>query len=107
MLMPMAISFTKQSYVTRYPGALFSPRRSSHFCVSAKNFFRMTCRRELEFKQQCHHALFRSKDKADFSSSMHHQANEEDVSRATLIWRAIKLPIYSVALVPLTEGNDQ
>ncbi|ESR37050.1 2-carboxy-1,4-naphthoquinone phytyltransferase [Citrus sinensis] len=105
MLMPMAISFTKQSYVTRYPGALFSPRRSSHFCVSAKNFFRMTCRRELEFKQQCHHALFRSKDKADFSSSMHHQANEEDVSRATLIWRAIKLPIYSVALVPLTVGS--
>ncbi|KAH9658086.1 2-carboxy-1,4-naphthoquinone phytyltransferase [Citrus sinensis] len=65
----------------------------------------MTCRRELEFKQQCHHALFRSKDKADFSSSMHHQANEEDVSRATLIWRAIKLPIYSVALVPLTVGS--
>ncbi|KAH9697650.1 2-carboxy-1,4-naphthoquinone phytyltransferase [Citrus sinensis] len=64
-----------------------------------------TCRRELEFKQQCHHALFRSKDKADFSSSMHHQANEEDVSRATLIWRAIKLPIYSVALVPLTVGS--
>ncbi|KAL9417294.1 hypothetical protein AB3S75_040300 [Citrus x aurantiifolia] len=105
MLMPMAISFTKQSYVTRYPGVLFSPRQSSYFCVSAKNIFRKTCRRELEFKQQCHHALFRSKDKADFSSSMHHQANEEDVSRATLIWRAIKLPIYSVALVPLTVGS--
>lgn len=105
MLMPMAISFTKQSYVTRYPGVLFSPRQSSYFCVSAKNIFRKTCRRELEFKQQCHHALFRSKDKAAFSSSMHHQANEEDVSRATLIWRAIKLPIYSVALVPLTVGS--
>jgi 1,4-dihydroxy-2-naphthoate octaprenyltransferase len=26
----------------------------------------------------------------------------EDVSMETLIWRAIKLPIYSVALVPLT-----
>jgi len=26
----------------------------------------------------------------------------KDVSQATLIWRAIKLPIYSVALVPLT-----
>lgn len=27
---------------------------------------------------------------------------EEDISMETLIWRAIKLPIYSVALVPLT-----
>lgn len=26
----------------------------------------------------------------------------QDDSRATLIWRAIKLPIYSVAFVPLT-----
>ncbi|KAL1328101.1 hypothetical protein HN51_038034 [Arachis hypogaea] len=30
---------------------------------------------------------------------------EESVSRTTLIWRAIKLPIYSVALVPLTVGS--
>ncbi|CAL1385368.1 unnamed protein product [Linum trigynum] len=29
---------------------------------------------------------------------------DNDVSRGTLIWRAIKLPIYSVALVPLTVG---
>lgn len=27
---------------------------------------------------------------------------QEDISMETLIWRAIKLPIYSVALVPLT-----
>lgn len=30
---------------------------------------------------------------------------DEDISRATLIWRAIKLPIYSVALVPLSVGS--
>ncbi|XP_043699711.1 2-carboxy-1,4-naphthoquinone phytyltransferase, chloroplastic isoform X2 [Telopea speciosissima] len=30
---------------------------------------------------------------------------EEHISRATLIWRAIKLPMYSVALVPLTVGT--
>ncbi|XP_048491895.1 2-carboxy-1,4-naphthoquinone phytyltransferase, chloroplastic isoform X2 [Beta vulgaris subsp. vulgaris] len=29
----------------------------------------------------------------------------KDVSRATLIWRAIKLPIYSVAVVPLTVAS--
>lgn len=27
---------------------------------------------------------------------------EEDIPKAKLIWRAVKLPIYSVALVPLT-----
>lgn len=30
---------------------------------------------------------------------------EEHTSKETLIWRAIKLPIYSVALVPLTVGS--
>ncbi|KAK9110993.1 hypothetical protein Scep_018512 [Stephania cephalantha] len=30
---------------------------------------------------------------------------EESISRATLVWRAIKLPIYSVALVPLSVGS--
>ncbi|KAG2317152.1 hypothetical protein Bca52824_020274 [Brassica carinata] len=29
---------------------------------------------------------------------------EEDIPKAKLIWRAVKLPIYSVALVPLTVG---
>lgn len=29
-------------------------------------------------------------------------AKQDDVPRETLIWRAIKLPIYSVALVPIT-----
>ncbi|XP_060167892.1 2-carboxy-1,4-naphthoquinone phytyltransferase, chloroplastic [Lycium barbarum] len=33
------------------------------------------------------------------------EENEENISKATLIWRAIKLPIYSVALVPLTVGS--
>ncbi|XP_076920747.1 2-carboxy-1,4-naphthoquinone phytyltransferase, chloroplastic-like [Bidens hawaiensis] len=31
--------------------------------------------------------------------------HEDDISKATLMWRAIKLPIYSVALVPLTVGT--
>jgi len=30
------------------------------------------------------------------------EETEEDISKETLIWRAIKLPIYSVAFVPLT-----
>ncbi|KAF3326448.1 1,4-dihydroxy-2-naphthoate polyprenyltransferase [Carex littledalei] len=31
-------------------------------------------------------------------------SSSDEVSRATLLWRAVKLPIYSVALVPLTVG---
>lgn len=30
------------------------------------------------------------------------EEKKEDISQATLLWRAVKLPIYSVALVPLT-----
>ncbi|KAK8921619.1 hypothetical protein KSP39_PZI020704 [Platanthera zijinensis] len=33
------------------------------------------------------------------------KGEQNEVSRPTLIWRAIKLPIYSVALVPLTVGS--
>ncbi|PKU84728.1 2-carboxy-1,4-naphthoquinone phytyltransferase, chloroplastic isoform X1 [Dendrobium catenatum] len=33
------------------------------------------------------------------------EGEEAEISRMTLIWRAAKLPIYSVALVPLTVGS--
>ncbi|TKY59476.1 1,4-dihydroxy-2-naphthoate polyprenyltransferase [Spatholobus suberectus] len=33
------------------------------------------------------------------------EETEEGISKETLIWRAIKLPIYSVAFVPLTVGS--
>ncbi|XP_027345822.1 2-carboxy-1,4-naphthoquinone phytyltransferase, chloroplastic isoform X2 [Abrus precatorius] len=38
-------------------------------------------------------------------SSMIEEETQEDISIETLIWRAIKLPIYSVALIPLTVGS--
>ncbi|CAN6466812.1 unnamed protein product [Victoria cruziana] len=31
---------------------------------------------------------------------------EEQISRARLIWRAVKLPIYTVALIPLSVGSS-
>ncbi|KAJ4716857.1 1,4-dihydroxy-2-naphthoate polyprenyltransferase, chloroplastic-like protein [Melia azedarach] len=97
--------FMKQSYVTRYPGVLFSSTQSSYFWLSTRNFFQNTYTRHQVFKQQDRYQQFHSKGKADYSGSMHDQENKDDVSRATLIWRAIKLPIYSVALVPLTVGS--
>lgn len=30
---------------------------------------------------------------------------KDQPSQATLIWRAVKLPLYSVAVIPLTVGN--
>lgn len=34
-----------------------------------------------------------------------YEDEKKDISQATLIWRAIKLPIYSVAIVPLTVAS--
>lgn len=39
------------------------------------------------------------------NSDISDRQDRKDVSQATLIWRAIKLPMYSVALVPLTVGS--
>ncbi|XP_042008759.1 2-carboxy-1,4-naphthoquinone phytyltransferase, chloroplastic-like isoform X2 [Salvia splendens] len=33
------------------------------------------------------------------------EGKEEDISKATLIWRAVKLPMYTVALIPITVGS--
>ncbi|GER55541.1 UbiA prenyltransferase family protein, partial [Striga asiatica] len=38
-------------------------------------------------------------------SSNVEENKEESISRVTLMWRAIKLPIYSVALIPITVGS--
>ncbi|XP_045819256.1 2-carboxy-1,4-naphthoquinone phytyltransferase, chloroplastic isoform X3 [Trifolium pratense] len=54
-----------------------------------------------------HHYLNVELSSSSSSSSFEDVGEEiqEDVSMETLIWRAIKLPIYSVALVPLTVGS--
>lgn len=62
-----------------------------------------TRRREVGSPQQCQHISF--KCEAEHYNIKNGEKKEEGISRATLIWRAIKLPIYSVALVPLTVGS--
>ncbi|KAJ0981407.1 hypothetical protein J5N97_009662 [Dioscorea zingiberensis] len=39
-------------------------------------------------------------------SSIPEPTPKAEISRATLLWRAVKLPIYSVAFVPLTVGSS-
>ncbi|KAL7599683.1 hypothetical protein Lser_V15G24384 [Lactuca serriola] len=45
------------------------------------------------------------KSQPDDPATISVHAHEDEIPKATLVWRAIKLPIYSVALVPLTVGT--
>ncbi|XVF01545.1 hypothetical protein REPUB_Repub04eG0098300 [Reevesia pubescens] len=95
--------FPKQCYLARsWEGDLFPKtfRGSLHFCCNDQFFFQIR-RLKIRCPNQQQHIF--PKCTADISDSTHQE--EEDVSKATLIWRAIKLPMYSVALVPLTVGG--
>ncbi|KAK4476909.1 hypothetical protein RD792_016075 [Penstemon davidsonii] len=45
-----------------------------------------------------------SKSRADQYTDTHIE-EDNNISKATLIWRAVKLPIYTVALIPITVGS--
>ncbi|GLT94375.1 hypothetical protein SLE2022_121180 [Rubroshorea leprosula] len=84
---------TKHDYKTRSCGNAL--KGSFHFYGDAHMVFQ----RERRLRQE-----IVSVSKAYHSENAHEEGKEE-VTKATLIWRAIKLPIYSVALVPLTVGS--
>lgn len=97
-----------QSYITRSSrGFPFSNvvRRSSQLCQNAHRLFFKSYKRRLEDKRLHQRRQDSFKSTAEYSAITHELKKEEDISKATLIWRAIKLPIYSVALVPLTVGS--
>lgn len=75
---------------------------SSCFCNCAQNVLHSTYRRQLEFKQQNHATRASASSGTKYFDVIFEDKKDEDISKATLIWRAVKLPIYSVALVPLT-----
>ncbi|RXH87889.1 hypothetical protein DVH24_037534 [Malus domestica] len=66
-------------------------------------------RREVEVRRQwqhCGQAFVNNKSDYYSNTTIHQEEDKEaDISKATLTWRAIKLPIYSVALIPLTVGS--
>ncbi|XP_078444815.1 ubiA prenyltransferase family protein [Wolffia australiana] len=41
----------------------------------------------------------------ELPSEVEEEEDREDLPKSVLVWRAVKLPIYSVALVPLTVGS--
>lgn len=96
-----------QSFLTTSSlGVLFSDavKRSPGLCKNAGLFSR-TYKRQSKVKQHHQHRLVSLKSRPEYSDTNHEPEKEDDISKATLIWRAIKLPIYSVALVPLTVGS--
>ncbi|KAK4401860.1 2-carboxy-1,4-naphthoquinone phytyltransferase, chloroplastic [Sesamum angolense] len=65
--------------------------------------FNKTTIRQLH-SEGVHHGIL-LKCRAEHTESSIDQEKEERISTATLLWRAIKLPIYTVALVPITVGS--
>ncbi|KAF7803752.1 2-carboxy-1,4-naphthoquinone phytyltransferase, chloroplastic [Senna tora] len=85
-------------------------------CVGSKGstcnvegLFHRRYRRRLVVKRRhwCRHVLDGAGAEVSFSSSEEEVGEdiEGDIPKGVLIWRAIKLPMYSVALVPLTVGS--
>ena len=92
------------NFLRSYPGALTSnaSKKSSMCCCTAQNFVRGVRISRLEFKKEILCWRVFSGSLANYADNAHDGESGEDVPKATLIWRAVKLPIYSVALVPLT-----
>ncbi|KAI3715848.1 hypothetical protein L6452_22836 [Arctium lappa] len=82
-------------------------KSSSLCCSTARLYLNENHIRRLEVRRQRRSQPLPPKSRADdpTSVSSHEDGDHDNVSKATLVWRAIKLPIYSVALVPLTVGT--
>lgn len=82
-----------------YPGL----KTSSSSCYTQQNSLLKTFTIILKAKRANRGTprAFADAQDSKFSTIDEHR-KEEEISTPTLIWRAIKLPIYSVALVPLT-----
>lgn len=70
---------------------------SLHFrsCLHSRRLFGASLNGRVEVKH-CPQAF------PSNNASVNEEDKEENISKATLIWRAIKLPIYFVAFIPLT-----
>ncbi|KAK4271296.1 hypothetical protein QN277_020007 [Acacia crassicarpa] len=82
---------------------------SKRSCCNVEGEFYGRYRSQLLVKRRhwLRHVLCTVKADLSFSSSEEETGSEveEKIPKGVLIWRAIKLPIYSVALVPLTVGS--
>lgn len=67
---------------------------------SGKIYFNKAIARQPHSAQRQYRVIL-SRCAAQHTDTNSGEEKEEDVSKATLIWRAIKLPIYTVALIPI------
>ena len=70
-------------------------KRSPCCCIASRVYRSRLGDRHIKIRRQY---CWSSNSRAQHSEA----TKQDDVPRETLIWRAIKLPIYSVALVPIT-----
>ncbi|KAJ8754810.1 hypothetical protein K2173_012734 [Erythroxylum novogranatense] len=80
-------------------------KRSSQFCCNAATLLHSNHISGTEIKQQGWHLQVVSDSRINYSYDTNGGEKADEVDKMTLIWRAIKLPIYSVALIPLTVGG--
>ncbi|KAL2537108.1 dihydroxy-1 [Forsythia ovata] len=91
--------------ITTRAHPVFSIPDSSQRLLCYSYINKKTHTRQLKSKPKHPHLGNLLKCRAVHDDAAAEKQSNEDISRATLLWRAIKLPIYSVALVPLTVGS--
>ncbi|WOG84757.1 hypothetical protein DCAR_0103941 [Daucus carota subsp. sativus] len=91
---------TTQIITSYYSVATLSSegKRSPCCCIASRVYRSRLGDRHIKIRRQY---CWSSNSRAQHSEA----TKQDDVPRETLIWRAIKLPIYSVALVPITVGS--
>ncbi|XP_022142002.1 2-carboxy-1,4-naphthoquinone phytyltransferase, chloroplastic [Momordica charantia] len=90
------------SHSTIPPRSYLGP---SSLSSGARKFTLGSRGRQLELYGTFHFRGLLSKCEATEFDSVPQENGGEGVAMATLVWRAIKLPIYSVALVPIMVGS--
>lgn len=75
-------------------------------CNAEEVFSGRTYRKEVEVRQCRHFTQAFVNNKGEHFGTNHEEDKDENISKATLIWRAIKLPIYFVAVIPLTVSSS-
>ncbi|KGN43741.1 2-carboxy-1,4-naphthoquinone phytyltransferase, chloroplastic [Cucumis sativus] len=93
------------SLTTITPSSHLGRFNSSSLSTYARKFACGSRRTQLGLCRKVRFRGLLSECKAMEVDSMPQENGEEDVGMGILIWRAIKLPIYSVALVPLMVGS--
>ncbi|CAA0807344.1 1-4-dihydroxy-2-naphthoate polyprenyltransferase-chloroplastic [Striga hermonthica] len=94
---------TRKLSISRIHQVLLLPDACQRSLCTKFNFKKASMRQLYSLRG---HYINSFKQRAEHCGSNNIEENkEESISRVALMWRAIKLPIYSVALIPITVGS--